>query len=275
MAGTVGLTCLHVFGFDDPHAPDLAEKLGIAFQLTNICAMCAAIYEMGRVYLPLEDLARFGVRREDLARAVDAGDARPAGIRSRARLEFLREGAELIALCMRTAARRSGRWCASTAGCCARIEERGFRCFLRARVAVSAEKMQDPAARAAGRYGRRRMSSKSVIVIGGGLAGLSSAVALAEAGFRVRLLEKRPHPGRPRRFLRAAGRQRSGQLPARHAGLLHESRRFLPPRRRRRTKSDFFDRLSFVDPTGKRATMEASALPPPLHMAPSFLFFGR
>jgi zeta-carotene desaturase len=39
------------------------------------------------------------------------------------------------------------------------------------------------------------MSSKSVIVIGGGLAGLSSAVALAEAGFRVRLLEKRPHLG--------------------------------------------------------------------------------
>ncbi len=32
VAGTVGLTCLHVFGFDDPHAPDLAEKLGIAFQ---------------------------------------------------------------------------------------------------------------------------------------------------------------------------------------------------------------------------------------------------
>ena len=39
------------------------------------------------------------------------------------------------------------------------------------------------------------MSLKSVIVIGGGLAGLSSAVALAEAGFRVRLLEKRPHLG--------------------------------------------------------------------------------
>ncbi len=39
------------------------------------------------------------------------------------------------------------------------------------------------------------MPSQSVLVIGGGLAGLSSAVALAEAGFRVRLLEKRPHLG--------------------------------------------------------------------------------
>ena len=39
------------------------------------------------------------------------------------------------------------------------------------------------------------MPSQSVLVIGGGLAGLSSAVALAEAGFGVRLLEKRPHLG--------------------------------------------------------------------------------
>ena len=36
VAGTVGLTCLHVFGFRDPKAPDLAERLGLAFQLTNI-----------------------------------------------------------------------------------------------------------------------------------------------------------------------------------------------------------------------------------------------
>ena len=68
VAGTVGLTCLHVFGFDDPHAPDLAEKLGIAFQLTNILRDVREDYEMGRVYLPLEDLAQFGVRPEELAR---------------------------------------------------------------------------------------------------------------------------------------------------------------------------------------------------------------
>ena len=79
VAGTVGLTCLHVFGFDDPHAPDLAEKLGIAFQLTNILRDVPKDYEMGRVYLPLEDLAQFGVRPEAAcARAAHAGDARPA-----------------------------------------------------------------------------------------------------------------------------------------------------------------------------------------------------
>ena len=36
VAGTVGLTCLHVFGFRDPRSPDFAERLGLAFQMTNI-----------------------------------------------------------------------------------------------------------------------------------------------------------------------------------------------------------------------------------------------
>jgi len=67
VAGTVGLTCLHVFGFTDPHAPDLAEKLGIAFQLTNIIRDVRADHEMGRIYLPLEDLKQFGVRPETLS----------------------------------------------------------------------------------------------------------------------------------------------------------------------------------------------------------------
>ncbi|HKV48885.1 MAG TPA: squalene synthase HpnC [Candidatus Acidoferrales bacterium] len=66
VAGTVGLTCLHVFGFRDPHAPDLAERLGLAFQLTNIIRDVRSDFEMGRVYLPEEDLARFGCRAEDL-----------------------------------------------------------------------------------------------------------------------------------------------------------------------------------------------------------------
>ncbi len=66
MAGTVGLTCLHVFGFRDPRAPDLAERLGLAFQLTNILRDVRADFEMGRVYIPPEDLARFGARAEDL-----------------------------------------------------------------------------------------------------------------------------------------------------------------------------------------------------------------
>ncbi len=66
VAGTVGLTCLHVFGFRDPHAPDLAERLGLAFQMTNIIRDVHSDYEMSRVYLPQEDLAKFGLRDEHL-----------------------------------------------------------------------------------------------------------------------------------------------------------------------------------------------------------------
>jgi squalene synthase HpnC/squalene synthase HpnD len=68
VAGTVGLTCTHVFGFRDARALDLAERLGLAFQLTNIIRDVHDDYAMGRVYLPVEDLAQYNVRPEDFAR---------------------------------------------------------------------------------------------------------------------------------------------------------------------------------------------------------------
>src|SRR5436305_1982840 len=68
VAGTVGLTCTHVFGFTDARALDLAEKLGLAFQLSNIIRDVHEDYKLGRVYLPEEDLARYGVSPEDFGR---------------------------------------------------------------------------------------------------------------------------------------------------------------------------------------------------------------
>jgi squalene synthase HpnC len=68
VAGTVGLTCTHVFGFHDPRALDLAEKLGLAFQLTNIIRDVHEDYAVGRAYLPEEDLARYGVSAVDFAK---------------------------------------------------------------------------------------------------------------------------------------------------------------------------------------------------------------
>src|ERR1700683_1571078 len=117
------------------------------------------------------------------------------------------------------------------------------------------------------------MPSQSVLVIGGGLAGLASAVALGEAGLQVRLVEKRPHLG---------GRATSYTLPdgtevdnCQHVTLgcctnLADFYR----RAGAGGKIRFYDRLYFVDGAGRRSTIEASKLPPPLHMAPSFLFFG-
>ncbi len=69
VAGTVGLTCTHVFGFSDSKALELAEKLGLAFQLTNIIRDVREDYENGRVYLPEEDLARYGVAKADFGRS--------------------------------------------------------------------------------------------------------------------------------------------------------------------------------------------------------------
>jgi squalene synthase HpnC/squalene synthase HpnD len=69
VAGTVGLTCTHVFGFSDARALDLAEKLGLAFQLTNIIRDVREDYKLGRVYLPEEDLHRYGVSPEDFSKS--------------------------------------------------------------------------------------------------------------------------------------------------------------------------------------------------------------
>jgi len=66
VAGAVGLACLAVFRYEDDKAPALAERLGAAVQLTNILRDAAEDHAAGRVYLPLEDLARFGCRPEDL-----------------------------------------------------------------------------------------------------------------------------------------------------------------------------------------------------------------
>jgi len=66
VASVVGLTTIHIFGFDSPAALVLAEKCGIAFQLTNILRDIREDAGLGRVYLPSEDLERFGVSSDDL-----------------------------------------------------------------------------------------------------------------------------------------------------------------------------------------------------------------
>jgi len=60
VASVVGLTIIHIFGFDSPGALPLAEKCGIAFQLTNILRDVREDRENGRVYIPSEDIRRFG-----------------------------------------------------------------------------------------------------------------------------------------------------------------------------------------------------------------------
>lgn len=66
VASVVGLTTIHIFGFDTPSALPLAEKCGVAFQLTNILRDIREDAERGRIYLPAEELRSFGVSEEDL-----------------------------------------------------------------------------------------------------------------------------------------------------------------------------------------------------------------
>lgn len=108
--------------------------------------------------------------------------------------------------------------------------------------------------------------------MGGGLAGLSSAVVLAEAGFRVTLVEKRPHLG---------GRATSYLLPdgehvdnCQHVTLrcctnLEDFYRRVGATHKIR----YYDRVVFLDRLGRRGVLKRSPLPAPFHLSLSFLRF--
>jgi len=66
VASVVGLTVIHIFGFKGAEALPLAEKCGVAFQLTNILRDVREDAARDRVYLPAEDLERFRVEVRDL-----------------------------------------------------------------------------------------------------------------------------------------------------------------------------------------------------------------
>jgi phytoene synthase len=71
VASVVGLVCIHVFGYSKPAAEPLAERLGLAFQLTNIIRDVKEDAVLGRVYLPQDDLAQFGIATAELATIID------------------------------------------------------------------------------------------------------------------------------------------------------------------------------------------------------------
>jgi phytoene synthase len=109
VAGTVGLCCVHVFGFQDPVALELAPKLGTAFQLTNILRDVAEDFAMGRVYLPQEDLVRFGCTQQDLSGPVASrGFVQLMRFQADRAWQFYEEGVRLLDLV--SADSRSSLW---------------------------------------------------------------------------------------------------------------------------------------------------------------------
>jgi squalene-associated FAD-dependent desaturase len=111
----------------------------------------------------------------------------------------------------------------------------------------------------------------SVIVVGGGLAGLSAACALAEAGYQVRLLEKRRYLGGRASSYEHPG---TGEVIDNCQHVLLGNCVNLIDLYRRLGVSDairWFDRLTFVEPGGRRSILEPSFLPAPFHSMPALL----
>lgn len=70
VASVVGLLSAEIFGFNNRNTLKYAHDLGMAFQLTNILRDVREDAERGRIYLPQDELARFGVSRQDLTQPV-------------------------------------------------------------------------------------------------------------------------------------------------------------------------------------------------------------
>lgn len=66
VASVVGLLAAEIFGYQHRQTLKYAEQLGLAFQLTNIIRDVREDAERGRIYLPAEDMARFGVKEADI-----------------------------------------------------------------------------------------------------------------------------------------------------------------------------------------------------------------
>jgi 15-cis-phytoene synthase len=97
VASVVGLVCIHIFGYRDPAAEPLAEKCGLAFQLTNIIRDVKEDAALGRVYLPEEDLAKFGLSAADLLATPDPARFRPLlQLEADRAREFYQAGERLI-----------------------------------------------------------------------------------------------------------------------------------------------------------------------------------
>jgi phytoene synthase len=127
VAGAVGVACVGVYGSDE-HAR--AETLGIALQLINIMRDVREDWELGRVYLPQDELARFGVAEDDIAvgrvTAEWAALMRHHADRARA---YLSEGLSLLAYLDRRSAACVATFARLYEATLERIEAVGFDVF--------------------------------------------------------------------------------------------------------------------------------------------------
>jgi phytoene synthase len=163
VASVVGLVCIRIFGYSDPRAELLAEKTGVAFQLTNILRDVSEDAERGRIYLPLRDLEASQVSVELLVLAAQ-NRAKPETVinllaleASRAR-ELYASAKELLPLINRDS--RAALWVLVTIyrGLLERIIARDYDVFSE-RVSVPTSKKLMVLAQGMGMALRNRMGS--------------------------------------------------------------------------------------------------------------------
>jgi 15-cis-phytoene synthase len=128
VAGAVGVACVGVYGAPDERRR--AETLGIALQLINIIRDVREDWELGRIYIPQDELTAAGVSEKDIAegRCTDEWRALMAHQAARAR-SFLAEGRTLLPLLDRRSAACVAAFANLYAATLDRIEERGFDVF--------------------------------------------------------------------------------------------------------------------------------------------------
>lgn len=88
VASSVGLICAEIFGYRDPVVREYARDLGVALQLTNILRDVGVDYALKRLYIPMDEMARFGVTEDDIARECRDAGAGEISPQVRALLEF-------------------------------------------------------------------------------------------------------------------------------------------------------------------------------------------
>jgi phytoene synthase len=127
VAGAVGVACVAVYGSEDTQR---AETLGLALQLINIVRDVREDWELGRVYLPQDELAAYGVTEDDIAggRVTPHWQALMAFQASRARA-YLQDGLELLDSLDSRSAACVGTFAGLYRATLDRIEARGFDVF--------------------------------------------------------------------------------------------------------------------------------------------------
>ena len=127
VAGAVGVACVAVYGSDDT---ERAETLGVGLQLINIVRDVREDWELGRVYLPQDELAAYGVTEDDLAAGLVTPhwQALMAFQASRARA-YVQDGLELLDSLDSRSAACVGTFAGLYRATLDRIEARGFDVF--------------------------------------------------------------------------------------------------------------------------------------------------